>query len=73
MEIPKEYNKIIQENGLCIVYSLELCSAISFTGKRKKKILWHLTFTSEEVMMKNLNYIVSETKRQLKETESITL
>lgn len=62
--IPKEYNQIIQENGLCIVYSLELCCAMSLYGKRKKKILWHLKFDSVETMMNNLNYIKSETAKQ---------
>jgi hypothetical protein len=65
MEIPKEYNNIIQESGICIVYSIELCSAISIVGKRKKKILWNIKFDSLQIMMSNINYILSETKKQL--------
>jgi hypothetical protein len=64
MQIPKEYNNIIHECGLHIVYSIELCSAISLIGKRKKQILWHIKFDSVEIMMSNINYIVSETKKQ---------
>jgi hypothetical protein len=65
MEIPKEYSNIIQESGIYIVYSIELCSAISIVGKRKKKILWNIKFDSLEIMMSNINYILSETKKQL--------